>query len=106
MYVKFYVPSKDNKGQALADTERNSALESVARKFSAEFGGATLTAGQGYFLSASGQLIVENIQILASYTDTVNDSLKAEIRALADSIKANLRQESIMIEFGDTAEFI
>jgi len=106
MFVKFYVPSKDSQGQALADNERNSALESVAIAMSMKFGGATATDGQGYYITKAGQLIAEDIKILASYTDAIDDSIRAEIRAIARIVKVNLRQESIMLEFGDAAEFI
>ena len=106
MYVKFYVPSKDSQGQALADNVRNAALETVAIAMSTKFGGATATAGHGYYVTKAGQLIAEEIRILSSYTDAIDDGIKAEIRAIARIVKADLRQESIMVEFGDAAEFI
>ena len=106
MNVKFYVPSKDNKGILLTESVRNSSLHSVATTLARKFGGATSTNGIGMFLSNTGDIIEEHVQILTSNVKRISLKDKREIRTLAQEVKKNLRQESIMIEFNDKAEFI
>lgn len=106
MFVKFYFPSKDNKGRILDEKKANAEFNSVVTKFCENFGGATVTEGHGYFLSAEKSIIAEPVRIIASYTDTVTDTIKADISALASTVKAALCQESIMVEFAEKSEFI
>jgi len=106
MFVKFYFPSKDNKGRILDEKKANSEFNRVIAKFCEYFGGVTVTEGHGYFLSAEKSIIAEPVRIIASYTDTVTDAVKVDLCKLANKVKQILSQESLMIEFAEKAEFI
>lgn len=67
------------------------------------FGGYTETIGTGGYLAATGELIEERVyQIEASY-DVPDEAL---IERLAERIKAELQQESVMVKVDGLARFI
>lgn len=77
------------------------ATATVARHFAAWFGGFTVTRGRGGYVSADGKLITERVNLVTSYTgDHAHD---ADVTALAERIARRMGQESVAVEFEDTA---
>lgn len=106
MKVKLYIPSKDNRGAILSPIDRDTMLRNASIVFCQNFGGATMTDGQGIYQAQSGEIIAESVKILESSVKRLSVESRHAIQALALDVKETLRQESVMVEFGATAEFI
>lgn len=107
MKVSIYIGSKDYKGIPISDNDRNSTLLQCATVLSKKYGGATVQNSVGYYMSQElNSIMQEDIKILYSSTKKITYKDRKDIRALALDVKKNLRQESVMVEFGNSAEFI
>lgn len=92
-YYRLMVPTTIYNAPAPADVVDAIRAE-VKRAFAAAFGGYTETASNGGYLSESGELIEEPVyQIEASYEAEDDET----VWRLAERIKAELRQEAVMI---------
>lgn len=67
------------------------------------FGGYTETIGTGGYKAESGELIEETIYQIESHADAPNEAL---ILALADRIKTELKQESVMVVIDKDVRFV
>lgn len=104
--VSIYIGSVDGKGKPIESEVRNSSLLQCATVFSKKFGGATVQNSEGFYLNSEQNIIREDVKILYSSFKKLTRKDKKDIRALALDVKKNLRQESVMLEFGDKAEFV
>lgn len=102
--VALYVPGTIDVDHA-ADNKKY--VEHVASAFSAWFGGATASNASGYWLSDAAGLVREGVTIVYSYTtkSALEDRLE-DVVALAEQIRAELRQEAVSIELNNTLYLI
>lgn len=101
--VAIYVPTTTD-----TDTPTDNAAQvaKVAETLSSFFGGATAQNGRGYWLSDTVGLVAEGVTIVyANATPAGLAEHAADIRALAESIKQEMRQEAVSVEI-DGALFI
>jgi hypothetical protein len=98
-YVAIYYPSltKDNEPIQARSDKLKTALKEFAKLFG---GGATLTNGQGYWEPTDS---LEDVTIIKSYTMTPDLNSLTEF---AERLKAELNQDSIMIETNQGVDFI
>lgn len=98
--VALYVPG--TAGPAAEDSalaERMTA--EAAAKFSALFGGATITEASGAWMSDALGLIREQVKIVYSFTDADTLERNADaIIALAQKVKKDMAQEAVSVEIG------
>lgn len=105
MKVSLYIPSNSH-GKILSKSVINSTLLTCASIFAKNFGGATVQNSVGFYMDSTDTIIQEDIKILYSNAKKISLKQKDIIRELGLIVKNSLRQESVMIEFGDTPEFI
>ena len=104
--VIIYVPSTQNKGQPLPEGKHEALVEEVAKQFTTYFGGATCTAGTGYYQADNGDLIRERVTLVTSYHDKKSDEALALVVPIALAIKSEYGQEAISVETEQGIEFI
>lgn len=81
--------------------------KTIGRQFSDWFGGATETHSNGYYVAQDGQLIVETIRRVSSFTDS--DTLKrykSAIYAYLKGLANEWRQETLAVELDGILYFI
>ncbi len=94
--VAIYVPSTTDTDQP---TDNRHQVEEVAAKLSAMFGGATATEARGYWVSQSAGLVGEAITIV--YSNAAAEDIErhgAEIVAICQKIKREMKQEAVSLE--------
>lgn len=95
--VAIVVPSTININQTIDNTEY---INKVASLFSNWFGGATATDNKGFWMSDTEGLVKENSTfVYANCTEIDMNNRVVEIFDLAESIKAELHQDSVAVEF-------
>lgn len=104
--VTFYVPSTKNVDTPLSGAESDALIERVERVFAATFGGCTTTQGIGSYVANNGDLIREQVTLVTSYHDKTTQDALAIVIPLAQVIKTEYGQESILIETNDGVDFI
>ena len=104
--ISLYVPSTQNKGQALPQGKHERLVSDVAEQFTSLFGGATCTPAEGYYKADNGELIRERITIVTSYHDKETYTALALVIPIAQVIKTRYGQEAISIETEQGIEFI
>ena len=94
--VSIYVPSTTDTDKPADNRE---TVEAVAAKLSAMFGGATATTARGYWVSQSAGLVGEGVTVVYSNATTADiESHAAEIVAICQQIKEDMRQEAVSLE--------
>jgi hypothetical protein len=84
----------DRAGVALTETEVSVFTSRTKAIASQLFGGITLIAGQGSWVSATGETFTEPSVIAEIYTDTDCDM---DIQTFADMVKTMFRQSSVLV---------
>jgi hypothetical protein len=88
----------------IAPAAKVDALRSEVKAALADaFGGYTETVGTGGYKAESGELIEETIYQIEAFTDKPDEAL---ILALAERIKAELLQESVMVTIDKDVRFV
>lgn len=98
--VAVYVPGTT--GAALPDTAAAQRMtDRAAAMLSGLFGGATITAADGAWVSNVHGLIREQINIVYAFGLAEQiDAAAEKILALAEQIKAEMQQEAVSVEIG------
>ncbi|MFG3611434.1 hypothetical protein [Rummeliibacillus stabekisii] len=95
--ISVYIPS----------TEENRAMVNRTLFLLSElFGGATVIDGQGSWISDSNELVIEKLNIVYSYTDTLEDDRLFKVIDFAKEIKQEMKQEAISVEINDSLYII
>lgn len=104
--VTIYVPSTMD-GNRPARREQRRQTKRVLQEFSTIFGGATKTAAVGAWISETKGMITEKQNLVYSYTDcnTLNSNMD-KIRAIAERLRNEMRQECISLEVDSELQFI
>jgi hypothetical protein len=82
-------------------------VKNTIKQLSTWFGGATATPAIGGWVSAAGEVVVENVSIVYSFCTTDDLQKHAEdIIALCKSIKHDMRQEAVTLEINGQVKFV
>lgn len=94
-------------GDAPAGAEQiKEQINKALRDLSAVNGGATATPGQGAWVSDSGELVVEPVTVIESFTPTVSLKVLKTLVRLARSIQQAMEQEAVSVRVNDTLYII
>ena len=99
MKIKFYYPNKDKQGNPIDQDKINEYKINLVKIT----GGASEFTCKGYYINEHGKLLIENTDILESFTQVEN---KDKILSLAHDFKLACNQESVMLELDQEALFI
>lgn len=102
--VAIYVPSTMNVNEECDNTQY---VKNTIKQLSTWFGGATATPAIGGWASAAGEVVVENVSVVYSFC-TADDLQKyaADIIALCESIKHEMRQEAVTLEINGQVKLV
>lgn len=105
--VTVYVPSTVDAAADAGAAKIRALKEQTARTLSQLFGGATETAGRGYWISAEHGLIREDVSPIYSNctVEQLEQSAAAVIR-LCEYIRDDMRQEAVSLEIDGRLYFI
>lgn len=96
--VAVYVPGTVGVDSADDDAAAR-MVEHVAGKLSELFGGATATSAAGFWMSDSVGLVSEFVRIVYSNTTPeALDAAAADVLAIAEHVKSEMRQEAVSVE--------
>lgn len=102
--VAIYVPSTMNVNETCDNTEY---VKNTIKQLSTWFGGATATPAIGGWVSASGEVVVEDVTIVYSYCNSENLAEHAkDIIDLCESIKKDMKQEAVTLEINGQVKFV
>jgi hypothetical protein len=104
--IALYVPSTQNVGKPLPEGKHEKLVSQVAEQFTKAFGGATATAGEGFYTAENGELIRERVTIVTSYHDKTTSEALSIVIPIAKVIKTRYGQEAITIETELGIDFI
>mgnify|MGYP006914275280 FL=1 len=92
--ANLFVPQTDN---------HETVLETVCRRFSEEFGGATVRRDhEGYWVDDDGNLVDDTVDVAFTYDDDIDETV---VKELAEYVKAELGEDAVLytIEEAKTA---
>lgn len=101
--VRLFVPERDNGGKAMPEV-----TDHVCETFAAITGGYSLLKVDGGYVMDDGVLCSERVNVIeglvfapSRLAPRVNDGLPAFVRLLAEYVKENMRQESVLVTVSD-----
>lgn len=103
--VKLYFPSMDQDNRPLNQVISNTIYKELISKLSSINGGCTVYPVQGYYVNSNNQLINDDISLIVSYTNQLEETVKI-INEFSMIILKSLNQESVLIEINSKIEFI
>lgn len=103
--VKLYFPSVDQDNKPLDQAVSNKIYKQIIKDISLLSGGVTVYPCQGYYVNQSGKLINDDISVIQSFTDKL-DQMTNLIKSESMIILKSLNQESVLIEINNRIEFI
>ena len=102
--VAIYVPSTMNVNEECDNTQY---VKNTIKQLSTWFGGATATPAIGGWVSAAGEVVVENMSIVYSFCTTEKlQEYAADIIELCKTIKHEMRQEAVTLEINGQVKFV
>jgi hypothetical protein len=102
--VAIYVPSTINVNEECDNTQY---VKNTIKQLSTWFGGATATPAIGGWVSAAGEVVVENVSIVYSFCTTEDlQKYAADIIELCKTIKHEMRQEAVTLEINGQVKFV
>lgn len=102
--VAIYVPSTINVSEECDNTQY---VKNTIKQLSTWFGGATATPAIGGWVSAAGEVVVENVSIVYSFCTTEKlQEYAADIIELCKTIKREMRQEAVTLEINGQVKFV
>ena len=100
--VAVYVPSTTDI-DCTADSELVAqTVQQVTRTLAQLFGGATVQAGTGSWISDSGALVQEPVQIVTSSASALTTQTLDSVMALARTVGRDMRQDCIAVSINGT----
>ena len=102
--IALYIPSIQKTGEAVKSKKK--VLKETLLFFAENFGGATSYNAFGSWKLSNGQLQIEPITIVYSYTDKLTPKNQIAFKAFANNIKTICNQEAVSIEIDNGLQFI
>ena len=81
-------------------------VKKIAKLFATRFGGATITEAKGTWVDDKGELIEDKINIVYSYSDTMDMGLESALRGLAAELSRHLNEDCILLVIDGHAALI
>ena len=103
--VKLYYPSMTQDNLPIESGLSNRIYKSLCSDICKISGGLTVYPVKGYYLSSSGILINDDISLITTFTDNLEETIKI-MRQYSMIILKELNQESVLIEINNQLEFI
>lgn len=88
---------KQINGEFLTQAKVNSALEDIRLRMAITFGGVTVAHHEGDWINATGERVTEAGVTLYTYSQLTRGETENALRMLADSLKAQLVQDCVII---------
>lgn len=103
--VKLYIPTETKDGKVIDNSE---ILKKCAVEMDESFGGATVINGVGYWSDKNNnnKLYTEDVNIIQSFTGSMDDKKAYKLIQLAQYVKKELKQEAVTIEVNNQMKFI
>lgn len=102
--IKLYIPTTTNVNESVDTTEY---VRKTLTYFGEWFGGATSHNAHGAWLSQDQGLVVEPVVIVESYaTSEAVDANISDVLLWASTIKEELKQEAVSVEYDNKLYFI
>ncbi len=102
--VIMYMPSIQKDGQVIEN--RDNKLNDSLLLFADLFGGATSYNASGSWKLSDGKLQVEPITIIYSHVENLTNDTKTKFISYAKKLKADCKQDSVLIEIDNKPIFI
>lgn len=101
------VPSTQGLASKVSPSVLRKRVQDVSKRLASLFGGATATDGLGSYVSDSGELVTELVKLVSAYAseDAYTEHI-TEIYKLANELKKDYQQESILIAVDNKAYLI
>ena len=103
--IKLYFPSMDQDNHPINQAVSNPIYKGLITELCKINQGVSVYPVNGYYLTSSGILINDDISLITSITDKLDDTLKV-MKAFSMIILKELNQESVLIEVDNRLEFI
>ncbi|TWE05994.1 uncharacterized protein DUF3574 [Neobacillus bataviensis] len=103
--VKIYIPST-NGNEHITKEEHDSWVDKSMTKFSKMFGGATAVDGKGAWVDDNDNLIKEDVTIVYSFAQKLNNSSIDQVVQYAKEVKETLHQSSVSVEVNGKMYFV
>ncbi|WP_256358463.1 DUF3574 domain-containing protein [Bacillus sp. sid0103] len=103
--VKIYIPST-NGSEPISKDEHDKWVDNAMTTFSKMFGGATAEDGKGAWVDEEDNLIKEDVTIVYSFAQKLNNSTIDDVVNYAKKIKETLHQSSVSIEVNGKMYFV
>lgn len=100
--ASIFVPSTVDIDKAI---DNSGIVRSILTQLSEKFGGASATQVQGAWMSDNAGLVVENVTRIFCYA-TERESLHDVFFALAEELKLELSQESVLVDIDSVGYLI
>jgi len=105
--VEVYLPSMTIDHEPIDANRLAEIRTKVGRKMSSLFGGATITRAMGFYENRSlDSTQLEEVEIVYSYCSKLEPNQVRDLVQIAESLKIELQQESVMIVINGTALFV
>jgi len=105
--VEVYLPSMTVEHMDIDPVRLAEIRVKVGRKMSSMFGGATITRAMGFYENqALSSTQLEEVEIVYSYCAKLEPNQIRDLVAIAESLKIELQQESVMLVINGTALFV
>ena len=105
-FVAIYVPSTVNVNIAASAEKIADVTRFVCAKLASRFGGSTVTQATGYWVSETGEIVEDKIQIVKSHYDCEESAAVTYAREIAEFVKQALTQEAVTLETNEGIDFI
>lgn len=98
------IPTKDRYGETIKEGLRKAVFEDTIRAIIEETGGVTTIEGEGHWVNEIGRLISEPVTKIETYSEKEHFSVTLEV--IANRVKEQLNQESVMYTVGGKGKFV
>lgn len=102
--VSIYVPSTTDVNVAC---DNSAQVKITISELAAMFGGATASNAVGGWVAASGETIIESVTIVYSFCSSAAlQTHFADVLAICERIKAEMKQEAVTLEVNGQVKFV
>lgn len=96
--ISIMIPSIEKTGVMIDDTKREKYINTTSKMLCKLFGGSTSYKCNGRWILQNGKMQVENIDVVYSAYDIIDNSKENKILKLITKLKKDLNQETIAVD--------